>query len=138
MRLAYFVARAFLAGIVVVAGSQMACGQENFPNKVVRIVTPATGGGSDVLARLIAPALTESLGQQVIVDNRGSISAEIVAKSPADGYTVLIDGSPLWLLPLFRAVPWDPVKDFAPLTLAVNSPSFWSYTRRCRSGRSRN
>jgi len=123
MRLPYFVARVFLAGIVAAAGSQLACGQENFPNKVVRIVTPATGGGSDVLARLVAPALTESLGQQVIVDNRGSISAEIVAKSPADGYTVLIDGSPLWLLPLFRAVPWDPVKDFAPLTLAVSSPS---------------
>jgi tripartite-type tricarboxylate transporter receptor subunit TctC len=97
--------------------------QELFPNRVIRIVTPATGGGSDVLARMISPAMTESLGQQVIVDNRGSIATEIVAKSPPDGYTILIDGSPLWLLPLFRSVSWDPLKDFVPLTLAVSSPS---------------
>jgi tripartite-type tricarboxylate transporter receptor subunit TctC len=117
-----------LASGILVLGTAMvaaglACAQENYPNKVIRIVTPATGGGSDVLARLIAPALTESMGQQVIVDNRGSIAAEIVAKSPADGYTLIVDGSPLWLLPLFRTVTWDPIKDFAPLTLAVSSPS---------------
>lgn len=97
--------------------------QDGYPNRVIRIVTPATGGGSDVLARMIAPSLTESLGQQVIVDNRGSIANEIVAKSPADGYTILIDGSPLWLQPLFRQTAWDPLKDFVPLTLAVSSPS---------------
>ena len=104
-------------------GAPLRIAQEAYPNRVIRIVTPATGGGSDVLARMIAPALTESMGQQVIVDNRGSIAAEIVAKSPPDGYTILIDGSPLWLLPLFRSVSWDPLKDFAPLTLAVSSPS---------------
>jgi len=100
-----------------------AVAQDGYPNRVIRIVTPATGGGSDVLARMIAPTLTESLGQQVIVDNRGSVAAEIVAKAPADGYTILMDGSPLWLLPLFRNVSWDPLKDFVPLTLAVSSPS---------------
>ncbi len=100
-----------------------ASAQEVFPNRIIRIVTPATGGGSDVLARMIAPAMTESLGQQVIVDNRGSIANEIVAKSPPDGYTILIDGSPLWLTSLFRQTPWDALKDFAPLTLAVSSPS---------------
>ena len=103
------------------AGASFA--QDNYPNRVIRIVTPATGGGSDVLARMIAPALTESLGQQVIVDNRGSVATEIVAKSAPDGYTLLIDGSPLWLLPLFRNVSWDPLKDFTALTLAVSSPS---------------
>jgi tripartite-type tricarboxylate transporter receptor subunit TctC len=97
--------------------------QDGFPNRVIRIVTPATGGGSDVLARMLAPPLTESMGQQVIVDNRGSISNEIVAKAAPDGYTILIDGSPLWLLPLFRTTSWDPLRDFAPLTLAVSSPS---------------
>jgi tripartite-type tricarboxylate transporter receptor subunit TctC len=107
--------------LAAMAGAAIA--QDNYPNRVIRIVTPATGGGSDVLARMIAPALAESLGQQVIVDNRGSIAAEIVAKAPPDGYTVLIDGSPLWLLPLFRRVAWDPLKDFVPLTLAVSSPS---------------
>lgn len=108
---------------VLMSVAPVVCAQELFPNRVIRIVTPATGGGSDVLARMISPAMTESLGQQVIVDNRGSIAAEIVVKSPPDGYTILIDGSPLWLLPLFRSVSWDPLKDFVPLTLAVSSPS---------------
>ncbi len=115
------------ASVAAICASSIACAavfaQEVFPNRVIRIVTPATGGGSDVLARMIAPALTESLGQQVIVDNRGSIANEIVARSPPDGYTILIDGSPLWLTPLFRSVAWDPLKDFVPLTLAVSSPS---------------
>ena len=97
--------------------------QETFPSRVIRILTPATGGGSDVLARMIAPALTESLGQQVIVDNRGSLATELAAKAAPDGYTLLIDGSPLWLQPLFRKVGWNPVTDFAALTMAVSSPS---------------
>jgi len=97
---------------------------QGYPTKIIRIVTSAPGGGSDVLSRLIAPGLTESLGQQVIVDNRGSIAPEIVAKAPPDGYTLLVSGSPLWVLPLLRAnTPWDAVKDFAPITLAVSSPS---------------
>jgi len=107
--------------VVVFCGAVFA--QDGYPNRVVRIVTPATGGGSDVLARMIAPSLTESLGQQVIVDNRGSVGTEIVAKAPPDGYTLLIDGSPLWLQPLFRKVAWNPLTDFAALTMAVSSPS---------------
>jgi tripartite-type tricarboxylate transporter receptor subunit TctC len=94
-----------------------------YPNKIVRIVTLAPGGGSDVVARLVAPVLSEALGQQVMVENRGSIAGEIVAKAPADGYTLLVEGSPLWILPLFRSVPWDAVKDFAPIALAVSTPS---------------
>ena len=72
-----------------------AAAQENYPLKVVRIVTLAPGGGSDIVARLVSPLLTEALGQQVVVENRGSIAAEIVAKSPADGYTLLVEGTPL-------------------------------------------
>ena len=98
--------------------------QEGYPNKVVRIITPASGGGSDVLSRLIAPGLSASLGQQVIVDNRGAIASEIVAKSPPDGYTLMINGSPMWLLPVLRPTSnWDPIRDFAPITLAISSPS---------------
>ena len=115
--------RVRMAVAVAASCATAAMAQDVFPNKVVRIVTPATGGGSDVLARMIAPAMTESIGQQVIVDNRGSIANELVAKALADGYTILIDGSPLWLTPLFRQSAWDPLKDFAPLTLAVSSPS---------------
>jgi len=98
--------------------------QETYPSKVVRIITPASGGGSDVLSRLIAPGLSASLGQQVIVDNRGAIASEIVAKSPPDGYTLMINGSPMWLLPVLRPTSnWDPIRDFAPITLAISSPS---------------
>jgi len=103
--------------------SGTAWGQDQYPGKVVRIVTPATGGGADVVARMIAPGLTAALGQQVIVDNRGAIASEIVAKSPLDGYTLMVNGSPLWLLPLMRTVRYDALKDFAPITQAVSSPS---------------
>ncbi|MBM3341952.1 MAG: tripartite tricarboxylate transporter substrate binding protein [Betaproteobacteria bacterium] len=96
---------------------------QEYPNKLVRIVTLALGGGSDVVARLTAPMLSEALGQQVIVENRGAVASEVVAKSPADGYTLLVEGSPLWVLPLFRSVTWDAVKDFAPITLIVSTPS---------------
>jgi tripartite-type tricarboxylate transporter receptor subunit TctC len=114
-----------IAVLVLVATSATpAIAQDAYPSKVIRIVTPATGGGSDVLARMISPGLTAALGQQVIVDNRGSIAPEIVAKAPADGYTLMINGSPLWLLQVLRrSTPWDAVRDFAPITLAVSSPS---------------
>lgn len=101
------------AGVVFAQTTSTGSGQA-YPNKVIRIVTPAPGGGADVLARQIAPGLTDSMGQQVIVDNRGPNAPEIVSKAPPDGYTLLVSGSPLWLLPLLRAnTPWDALKDFA-------------------------
>ena len=109
--------------LMSVAQDPSASSGQGYPNKLVRVVTLAPGGGSDVVARLVAPVLSEALGQQVIVENRGSIAGEIVAKAPADGYTLLVEGSPLWILPLFRPVPWDAVKDFAPIALAVSTPS---------------
>src|SRR5262249_29841724 len=65
------------------------------------------------------------LGQPVIVDNRGGvIGTEVVAKSAADGYTLLLQGSVLWLLPFMRDnVPWDPVRDFAPVSMVTTSPN---------------
>lgn len=100
---------------------------QNYPNKPVRVVTTEPGSGSDFVSRLIAQEMTRNWGQQVIVDNRGgasgAIAAELVAKSTPDGYTLILYGNPMWLLPLFRKnVPYDPVKDFAPITLAVSSP----------------
>ena len=102
----------------------MACAQ-GYPVKPVRIVTTAAGGGSDFVARLIAQGLTESLGQQTIVDNRGTLIAiEMGIKAPPDGYTLSSFGSTLWLLPLMQEKPaYDPVKDFAPITWAVTSPN---------------
>lgn len=100
---------------------------QTFPAKPVRIVTTEAGSGSDFVSRVIAQELTTDWGLQVIVDNRGgasgAIAAEAVAKSPPDGYTLILYGNPMWLLPLFRKnVPYDPVNDFAPITLAASSP----------------
>jgi tripartite-type tricarboxylate transporter receptor subunit TctC len=103
------------------AGAVLA--QEAYPSRVIRLVTAASGGNADVLGRFVQSGLTGTLGQQVIVDNRGSIAPAVVAKAAPDGYTILISGSSLWLLPLLKpGVPWD-VRDFAPITLATSSPS---------------
>jgi tripartite-type tricarboxylate transporter receptor subunit TctC len=100
-----------------------ALAQEAYPSKVIRLVTAASGGNADVLGRFIQTGLTTALGQQVIVDNRGAIAPAVVAKAAPDGYTILVTGSSVWLLPLLKpGVPWD-VKDFAPITLATSSPS---------------
>jgi len=108
---------------MIVLGAGVVYGQ-SYPNKPVRIVTSQPGSGNDLVSRVIAQGLTGGLGQQVIVDNRGVIAAEIVAKSPPDGYTLVLYGPPLWLLPFMRDnVPWDPVRDFAPITLAVSTPN---------------
>ncbi len=113
---------------LLVAGSGAAHAQTAFPVKPIRIVTAAVGGASDFTARLLAQGLGSSFGQQVIVDNRGGasgiIAAQTVAKSPPDGYTVLLFTSPFWLLPLLQDnVPYDPVKDFAPISMTDSSPS---------------
>ena len=111
-----------LAGMFLCAGAA-AYAQEQYPSKVIRLITPASGGNADILARVLAIGLAPRLGQQVIVDNRGAIAPGVVAKAPPDGYTLLVTGSPAWLLPLLQpGVPWD-AKDFAPITLATSSPS---------------
>jgi tripartite-type tricarboxylate transporter receptor subunit TctC len=113
------------AGMAVTGAAQA---QGAFPVKPIRIVTAAVGGASDFTARLLAQGLSASLGQQVIVDNRGGasgiIAAQMVAKSPADGYNLLLFTSPIWLLPLLQDnVPYDPVRDFAPISMTDSSPS---------------
>src|SRR5688572_22193939 len=108
--------------MLLVAGG--AWGQ-SYPVKPIRIVTPGSGGAADFAARLIAPGLTAALGQQVIVDNRSStiIPGEIVSKAPPDGYTLLIFGAPFWIGPLLEKTPYDPVRDFQPITAAVRQPN---------------
>lgn len=99
---------------------------QEFPSKPVRIVTSQAGGGSDFTVRLIGQGLTETWGQPVVVDNRGGgiIAGEIVSRAPADGYTLIYYGSTLWLLPLIRRdVPYDTMKDFAPVIQAVSTPA---------------
>ena len=99
-------------------------GAQSYPTKTIRVLTTEPGSANDLMIRLITPGLTASLGQPVIVENRGMTAMEAVAHSAPDGYTLLAFGPPLWLLPLMRAnVPWDPVRDFAPLTLAMSIPT---------------
>jgi tripartite-type tricarboxylate transporter receptor subunit TctC len=109
------------AAMVIAAGA--ACG-EDYPSKPIRMLTSEPGGGSDFVARLIAQGLSGIIGQRVVVDNRGIVAAEISARAQPDGYTLLLYGSPLWLSPFMRDnLPFDPVKDFAPITLAVSTPN---------------
>jgi len=99
---------------------------QNYPNKPIRLITGDVGGSLDFSARLIAQDLTKVLGQQVIVDNRGgggsAVAGQTVAKATPDGYTLLFYSSTFWLLPLMRDLPYDPVKDFAPITSALMTP----------------
>ena len=98
---------------------------QNYPTKPIRILTSAAGGGNDLIARLLAQGVTGPLGQPVIVENRIiTASIEAVAKAPPDGYALLLGANTLWSLPFMQDnVPWDPVKDFSPITLATITPN---------------
>jgi tripartite-type tricarboxylate transporter receptor subunit TctC len=123
------VGKLFLGVVTIVGGAVTPChdvGAQTFPGKLIRIVTGGSGSNGDFASRLLAQGLTQSLGQQVIVENRpsGIILGEVVAKAPPDGHTLLVTGSSFWLAPFLQDnVPWDPVRDFAPITLAASSPN---------------
>jgi tripartite-type tricarboxylate transporter receptor subunit TctC len=111
-----------LAMAAMAAGADAAYGQD-FPIKPIRIITSAPGGSSDFTSRLIAQGLTDTLGQPVVVDNRGNFGGEQLAKAPPDGYTLLVDGASLWIGPLIQKTSYEPLRDFAPVTIAVSAPS---------------
>ena len=110
--------------LLLAAGTALA--QTGYPAKVVRIIVPtATGGPGDTLARLVAQPLSERFGRQVVVENRTGagtmIGSELVAKAPPDGHTLLMGLSTLATNPTaYRKVPYDALKDFAPVTQAVS------------------
>ncbi len=114
-----------LAGIVMAAVS-ISVSAQGYPNKPVRLIVPyAPGGGTDVLARMIAQRLTEALNQSVVVDNRagvdGIVGAEIMARATPDGYTLLIISSSHTInVALGKKLPYDTIKDFAPITQTAN------------------
>lgn len=111
-------------GVVTMSLDTGSASAQAYPSKPIRIVTVAPGSANDLVTRLISQELRTALGQAVIVDNRGGIAAEIVAKAPPDGYTLLFYGSAVWLAPFTRDhVPYDPQRDFAPITLAASSPN---------------
>jgi len=101
---------------------------QSYPGRPIRMIIPNPPGGSlDIAARVLAPKMTEIMGQTVIVDNRpgadGNIGTEFVARAPADGYTVLINTVPLVVNPSLRTkLPFDVNKDFAHVSLLITSP----------------
>jgi tripartite-type tricarboxylate transporter receptor subunit TctC len=119
------------AGLALAAATvALPAAAQSYPSKAIRLVSPFPPGGSvDVVGRLLAAKLSESMGQQMVVDNRsgasGVIGTEIVMNSPPDGYTLLINTIPFvsnqFLMP--RA-PYDPLRDFVSISLVASSPSF--------------
>ena len=112
-----------------IALAPCAASGQTFPTKPIRMVVPFPAGGtSDVIGRTLGQKLTEAWGQNVLVDNRsgvaGSIGASAVAKAPPDGYTLVVGNvGPIAVNPsIYKAVGYDPVRDFTPITLAVTAP----------------
>jgi tripartite-type tricarboxylate transporter receptor subunit TctC len=117
---------AILFGAIATASSAFA---QTYPTRPIRLIVPSSpGGGTDITARIIAPDLGKLLGQQVVVENRAGagtmIGGDAVAKSPPDGYTLLMGVSTLAINPaIYRKVPYDALRDLAPITQAVALPN---------------
>jgi tripartite-type tricarboxylate transporter receptor subunit TctC len=114
--------RLFIPAFTVIAAISVAMAQA-YPSRPLRLIVPnGAGGSTDLVARTVANKLAESLGQQVIVDNRGGsggiIGTELVAKAAPDGHTLLVGTiGNLAISPhLYRKLPYDPLRDFAPVT----------------------
>ncbi len=111
---------ALLLGVLAAAAQA-----QTYPNRAVRLVVPyVAGGGTDFTARVIAPKLSEALGQQVVVENRPgggtNIGSELVAKAAPDGYTLLMAGAANAInMSLYAQLPYDTLRDFAPVSLSV-------------------
>ncbi len=116
---------ASLAGLALGTASFSALAQANFPAQTLKIVVPFTPGtGMDTIARVVAPRLSEKLGQPVVVQNQpgasGNIGADAVAKSNADGYTILMGANTMLMASqMYKSVSFDPVKDFSAVSMAA-------------------
>ena len=118
--------RIIIAGAVCM-GFHAGASAQNYPSRPIRMIVPfATGGPTDILARAIGQRISEVWGQQVIIDNRagaaGNIGAEMAAKAPADGYTIMTSSSGILTVNpnLFKKMPFDVLRDFAPVTMATS------------------
>lgn len=123
-----------VVGFSIMTLAPVAAGQARYPEKPVRMVVPlAPGGGSDIVARIVAQALSERWGQSVVVDNRpgaaGTLGNAIVARAAPDGYTMLVSSTTLAIAPaLYRNPDAEAVKQLAPLSLLADQPSVLAVT----------
>lgn len=121
---------AALSGLVFCALGAMSCAaQTAYPSKPVRFIVPfAPGGGTDIVARVLAQRLNDAWGRAVIVDNRpgagSTLGTDLAVKSPADGYTMLLSSISLaFNASLYKSLPFDPTRDLAPVTLVAIQPN---------------
>jgi len=117
-----------VATMMAMAFSALSASAQNYPDRPIKIIVPyAPGGPADVMARLIGDKMSTRLGQQVVVENRpggGGVTAlEAARAAPADGYTIVMghDGNLAAAVSLFTSLPYDPLKDFAPISLLASS-----------------
>ena len=120
--------KSLLAGIAMTVCAAPVWAQASYPTKPIRLIVPfSAGGGTDTFGRAVGQKLQERLGQPVVVENRpgaaGNIGADVVAKSSPDGYTLLLAQDSLAVVPwLFKSLPFDVNKDFAPIGIGVFMP----------------
>src|SRR5262245_22175626 len=125
MRSSQAIALAVLLGLAPAAAAQPG---QDYPHRPIRVITAEPGGGNDFAARVLVQAIGSSLGQPMIVDNRGGaggvVAADIAAKAPPDGHTLLLYANNVWIIPLLQAsAPFDAVRDFAPISWVAKSAS---------------
>ena len=121
--------RLLLGSALAALSAGTARAQAAWPNRTIRIVVPNPAGAGvvDINARLLGQHLTPAIGQQVMIDNRpgasGNIGTDVVAKAPADGYTLLVSGPPLVVNPfLYATMPYEPLTDLVPVSMISSSP----------------
>jgi tripartite-type tricarboxylate transporter receptor subunit TctC len=121
----------YLALVLALVAALSACGAraDDYPSRPIRLVVPYTaGGGADSVARIVAKRVSETIGQPIVIENRGGagsiIGTELVRNADPDGYTLLLGQSgPISINPaIYRKLPYDPVKDFAPITMTTAYP----------------
>jgi tripartite-type tricarboxylate transporter receptor subunit TctC len=129
MKFWHFLGACALVGATI-SGHAQSSAARDYPSRPIKMVIPyAAGGPMDFIGRTLGPRLTQAMGQPIVIDNRagagGAIGTDVVAKSAPDGYTLLNTSSSHASLPVVSAsLPYDPLKDFAPITLVANSVGF--------------
>ena len=130
MKIGWVCGHVVCATLAVLLSFPVLAAEQAYPSKPIRLVVPFPAGGSlDVVARAIGQKLTEAWGQPVVIDNRpgagGNIGADLVAKSAPDGYTILEGALSTHAVnvSLYNKMPYDPIKDFAPITLVAVTPN---------------